>query len=205
MYPWLCQRNAPWKESGAQSARLRTIWLLLPSPERAHHSPVYTLCSATPNDLEFHKCGPAFAQAVPCTWKAYLASSPLCSADSLGLLRHRLTFSRKSCLSSSLHPLLQAPGFHGSLYRPEPRGLWHCVYSLSVDWSFSIGPSGSQTRLQKSRMSPPTGDLSNPRNEARECAFLLSLILRHSQFGELLPCLRISVSLHITRDLIGPQ
>lgn len=152
---------------------------------------LFTPSSAALNDLEFHKCGPAFAHGVPCTWKAYLASSPFCSADSRGLRRrHRLTFSRKIFVCRPLYiPSPESPWLPQQPVRTRVMGLWHCVYSMSVYWSFFVGPSGFQTRLQKSHMRPPTEDLLNPRSEARECAFLVSLIRRHSQFGELLPCL----------------
>lgn len=117
----------------------------------------------------------------------YLASSPLCSANSSSpvMLRHRLTFSRKISLSFPLQALLastvpQRDWSHGvmALY------VSHVSIRLSV---FPIGPSGSQTQMQKSHMEPPTLDLSDPRNEARESAFLLCLILGHCQVWDYCP------------------
>lgn len=60
-----------------------------------------------------------------------------------------------------------------------------CVFHRSIDLSaFPIGPSGSQTQLQENHMIPQTLDLLDPRNEAREPAFLLCLNLGHSQFWD---------------------
>lgn len=113
-------------------------------------TPLFThFAPATPSDLEFHKCGPAFAHAVPCSWNAYSASPPLCSADSLDTLRHRLSSLEKFPCHSLFIPTSKTS------WLPQHGVIALYIFHLSAYLSaFAIGPSGFQTWLQKSHETP---------------------------------------------------